>query len=669
MANTPAMRLRSLALLAIAAVLAGVLVAPVSAAESPAAAAPATWYRVDYATTIGSADRQALADLGITDVWAAPGNAYVVFAEAAQAVAIDALPAVSGTRPITAQEKIDPDLAGVDGTVAVQVIRAGASVPEEAEAVQASFRLTGQRTRARGSVFTADTDAIGAIAADPAVLHVGLTSTQAQPEDEGTAQILAGRDPVPGYADTLGELGVDGSGVTIAIVDTGVDEEHPDLDGQVASQVSYSRIPVTGEPVDGGGHGTHVAGIVAGTGAAALPGYGPLVDEDGLRYGQGVAPGADLVDANYLSTLGGLPAGGFPRMVSDMLAEGAIAWNASWTDGGGVGVGYNANASLLDALVRDGDFTAEGLQPFTLVFSAGNSGVGDGETSRITSPKEAKNMIAVAASNGQRAGNTELIASFSSRGPALDGRVVPTVTAPGASIASTRSWAGSSCSTPYALSVLHASCSGTSMAAPHVAGAVALLTEAWRRDHAGADPSPAMLKALLINTAVDLDVPDIPNRDEGWGRVDVGAALDPSAQRIVLDQDDLLTEVGQTTGLAFTAADPTQPVRVTLVWTDAPGLPEEELALVNDLDLLLTAPDGTPYAGNAFVDGLSVSGTDHDHVNNVENVYLPSGQAGVYQLSISAAALPGDGVPGNGHLTDQDFALVVDNGVLAEGSD
>jgi subtilisin family serine protease len=655
------------ALLAAVALLAATAALPASADGGPG------WHRVRFDGPVTAADRALLADVGVTEVHPAAGDAYVVHADAAQAAALADAAGVASVAALTAADKVDADLlAAGDGPVQVQVLRHGGAAPAQADEVHATFRVTSVPSALRGSVVTLQRDEVARVAADPAVLHVGLTSTRGAAEDEGTAQILAGRGPVAGYRDTLAALGVDGSGVTVAVVDTGVDEEHPDLAGRVTGVVSYSRQPVD-EVTDSGGHGTHVAGIIAGTGAD-LPAYGPVRDGQGLRYGQGVAPGASLLNLNYLGTLAGLPPGGFPQITRDALRLGAVAWNASWTDGGGVGVGYNANAALMDALVRDGDQATAGAQPISLVFSAGNSGPGTAGTSRITSPKEAKNIIAVAASNGQRAGSPDRIASFSSRGPALDGRVVPTVTAPGASVSSSRPWAGQSCGTPVlaASPPIHALCSGTSMASPHVAGAVALVTEWWREANGGATPSPALVKALLVNTAVDLDFPDIPNRDEGWGRVDVGAALAPEARRVYVDQSVLLDELGEASVLSVRPADPSRPVRATLVWTDAPGLPESRTALVNDLDLRVTTPAGATFLGNAFVDGRSVAtgapgGGQADRINNVENVFLPAAGDGTYTVSVTAAALPGDGVPGNGARLDQDFALVLDNAVLVQG--
>jgi hypothetical protein len=324
-----------------------------------------------------------------------------------------------------------------------------------------------------------------------------------------------------------------------------------------------------------------------------------------------------------------------------------------------------ARAANLDALTRDADTGTAGQQDFTFVFSAGNSGPGNG-TSRITSPKEAKNIITVGSSRGHRAGSINDISSFSSRGPAVDGRIEPTVSAPGESIVSARATTGALCGESPATDGfgLYSFCSGTSMASPQVAGSVALIHDWWRERNDGADPSPAMDKALLVNSATDMKVRDIPNRHEGWGRVNLKALFDPTDSKILADQSVVLSELDASHDLQITTADPSKPLRVTVVWSDAPGEPGAEPALVNDLDLSVTAADGTTYLGNFFVAGRSVADGEADRLNNVENVYLDA-PSGSYSVSISAFGLPGDGVPGMGDQTDQDFALVISNAALA----
>ena len=658
----------------------------------PAGAAPASaaWVRVQFDRRITSADQSALVAAGLTATQYVPRDAYLAFADTATARAVADLDGVASVRELRPVDKTSSDLAGATGTVTVQVLAAGA----RADRVAAQMDLTGDvlgsgDLRGDGAIamLTATVPAarLGSLAARADVLRIERAPAGFALEDEGSDQVMAGNvvngQPVPGYRAFLEGLGIDGSGVVMSVVDDGVDPTHPDFAGRIAQRFSYGPVD---RAVPSDGHGTHVAGILGGAGAAIGP-LGTLRDADGLAYGLGVAPGVTLVDQPAIAVPVSTPnqalkpvapfppADGFRGMVGDAVSADAVGWNASWTDGGGAGAGYTANGASLDALTRDADGDTEGNRGFTFVFSAGNSGSGTG--TRVTSPKEAKNLIVVASSRGHRAGNVDSVSSFSSRGPARDGRIVPTITAPGEVIMSARAATGVLCTAPLSGNpaeappadglTLYTGCSGTSMASPHVAGSVALIHDWWRDRNAGADPSPAMDKALLVNSAHDLGTPDVPNRDEGWGRVDLAALFDPAAQRVLVDQSVVLGDVGDAATLQVRPVDPTQPLRVTVAWTDAPGMPsEEDPALVNDLDLTVTDAAGATYLGNVFADGVSVAGGESDQLNNLENVLLPAAGAGDYTVSVSAANLPGDGIPGLGDGTDQDFALVITNAQL-----
>src|SRR4030095_9766371 len=96
------------------------------------------------------------------------------------------------------------------------------------------------------------------------------------------------------------------------------------------------------------------------------------------------------------------------------------------------------------------------------------------------------------------------------------------------------------------------------------------------------------------------------------------------------------------------------PVKMTLAWTDYPSSTSAATNLVNDLDLIVTAPDGTTYTGNAFAGGWSVPGGAPDRLNNVENVYVFAAAAGTWTITVSGYNVP---------QGPQSFALVVDANV------
>lgn len=662
-----------------------VFLSPVNAAADDERAG---WYRIEFADRITSADRAALEAIGGESLLYVPHNSYLLWLEREALAQSRAIPTVQAARAVLPTEKLilSPAFAG---SVPVTAFLHGERRADVEDALSGLGEIGPVTALANDgplweAMLLVDSGNLSRLAERPEVLSVGPAMTGIYPDDEGTAQIIAGNigvpsnRPIPGYESWLNGVGLDGSGVMVAITDTGIDATHPDLEGRVEKPEDYSALP-SGEPVDSYGHGTHVAGIVAGDGAL-FRAQGGSRDFSGFLYGLGVAPGATLLDQNVIGTTS--PATvtsdwppqdsfGFAHMTRDALLAGAAIWNASWNTG--EGDGYLASARMIDTLVRDGDLLTPFAEPFTMVFSAGNSG---SSMATITSPKEAKNIITVASTRSQRftkvsgsegREDVDLVSSFSSRGPASDGRILPTIAAPGENVASTRSSAATAaCFEPPSDGNSYGSyamCSGTSMSSPHVAGAVALITQWWREANNGADPSPAMTKALLINSAYDMGAPDIPNNNEGWGRVHLGNLFDPSTPRVFVDESRGLSEIDHWWDFTIEVADPTKPVKVSLVWSDDPAMPSKkptDPTLVNDLDLSVQRPDST-YRGNVFLEGWSVAGGKRDRLNNLENVFIQQSLADTYRVRVEASNLPGDGMLFRGDGTDQHFALVVSN--------
>lgn len=529
-----------------------------------------------------------------------------------------------------------------------------------------------------------DAGKLDVIAALPQVWAMGWQSPQPALEDEMSSQIIAGNYtgagvPVttPAYIPWLATQsfpnlpgGPNGAGVRWAITDSGIDLSHPEFaGGRIVAGHTYPGCPAGNGPGDDpstGGHGTHVAGIVGGAGVALNGSSQPYVDAGGFRYGVGVAPQVGLVALNPICA-GGTPwppAGGWQELSKRALGFQAAGTNNSWTSGEGAGAGYLASARTHDFIVRDGDFdTPTTNEPFILVFSAGNSGSG---ASTITAPKELKNGIVVGSTLNRRSsggtGNIETLSSFSSRGPARDGRRLPTVSAPGSDIASTRRVAGAAqCGTAIAgTDSRYSLCSGTSMASPHVAGAAVLLAQVWRDQNAPTLISPAMAKAQLVNGALDLaDGAPVPNNGEGWGRINLPGSFARDRPVHYVNQTVLLSTAGETWERQVTVGDPTKPFKVTLAWTDAPAAVGANPTLVNDLDLEVIG-NGQRYRGNVYAAGVSTPGGTPDRLDNIENINLPTA-SGAMTVRVRAHNLPGDGVPNSGDTTDQDFALVCSN--------
>jgi subtilisin family serine protease len=275
------------------------------------------------------------------------------------------------------------------------------------------------------------------------------------------------------------EEGYGGSGVGIAVLDTGLDLQHPDFAGRVAGTADF-----TGEGViDLNGHGTHVAGIACGDGRSS----------DG-RY-RGVAPLANLYVAKVLDRNGA-------AYMSDVMA--GIDWavkqdvqviNLSLS-GSPPGDGTDALSETCDLVVERG---------IVVCVAAGNSGPNPGT---IGPPGCARQVITVGAST-----DDDSVLEVSSRGPTADGRVKPDVLFPGAVIVSSRA-ADTSLGSP--LNLWYTEATGTSMATPHSTGVAALLLEAVPGLTAGE------VKKAMMQTAVSLGQEE---NSQGAGRGDAGRAL------------------------------------------------------------------------------------------------------------------------------------------------
>ena len=607
-----------------------------------------------------------------------PHNAYLVWGDDAAAGAAEALAEVRWQGIVSPDWKLAPDLKGRLGpidNVQVLVYDDGnlSNVLAQIEGLGGTVlnSFDAQPDGALKSVIVKiDAGQLAAVHALPQVLWSEFSGPRPIFDDELSSQIVAGNYnasnvvTAPGYIASIGSLGLTGDGVVWAVTDSGIDYANPELSARIVAGHDFPGCPVTasqpGNDNASGGHGTHVAGIIAGAGVVAGG-----VDANGFHYGIGIAPQADLVALNPIcvDSVPWPPAGGWQENSKQAILRNAVGTNNSWTSAEGTNIGYNATARQHDFMVRDGNFDTPTVNDqFMIVFSAGNSGPG---ASTLTSPKEAKNPIIVAATRNQRVGSIEDLASFSSRGPALDGRVLPTIGAPGEQIASTRRVAGASqCGTAIGAAAPlnnYAFCSGTSMAAPQVSGTAALLTQWWRDNNGGATPSPAMIKALLVNSAVDMSgvAQAVPNNNEGWGRIQLRNAIGQGRTTVRIDQANRLDNVAEVFERSYGVPDSGQPTRITLAWTDAPGAAGANPALVNNLDLEVIA-GGQTYRGNVLTNGQSTTGGTADNRNPVENVFLPAG-AGAVTVRVIATALPGDGVPNVGDATDQDFALVCSN--------
>jgi serine protease AprX len=344
---------------------------------------------------------------------------------------------------------------------------------------------------------------------------------------------------------------------TIAIVDSGIDSTHVELDG---GKVIGWRDLVNNRTLayDDDGHGTHVASIAAGK---------PVNGSAG-----GVAPGAALVGVKVLDSRGSAP--------TSRVAQG-IDWCVQNRDGYGIRVinlslGSSSSSDGTDVVSRSVDAAvAAGI---TVVCAAGNSG---SQTLTVGSPAAARGAIAVGAVADPDRGGI-YVASWSSRGPTRDGRIKPDIMAPGVGIVAAKANSHD----------LYVAFSGTSMASPFVAGFVSLMLQAAPK------LTPADIYRDITETARDRGL-EGPDSDFGYGLLDGVAALQPFEGRTAgsisppfpahLSQAGAISADVPSAQHAFEVSSTAYPIAVALIignWSR--GTP--------DFDMELLDPEGKRVA-------------------------------------------------------------------------
>ncbi|SNY69751.1 S8 family serine peptidase [Paractinoplanes atraurantiacus] len=450
-----------------------------TATTPPATAAGSRSITLITGDTVHLGQTEGQTTVGVTP---APGREKIPFLSAGAGDDVRVIPADAA--PLLAQGRLDPRLFDVSTLVKFGYDDTRRTLPLLIEGT--ATPAGGSRTRALPGT------GVTAYAQDrstPATLWRSLTDAGTLRSGVSKVWLDGLRQPaldvsVPMIgAPAAWQAGLTGAGVKVAVLDSGVDLAHPDLAGQVAEAVDFTG---GDDLADRSGHGTHVASTIAGTGAAS-----------GGRY-KGVAPGAKLLSAKVCLTEG--------------CPESAILAGMAWAAERGATV---ANLSLggedtpeidpLEAAVNE--VTARTGMLF--VIAAGNSGEGGDVT--INSPGSADAALTVGA-----VAKDKSLAEFSSRGPRLaDAEVKPDITAPGVGIVAARSADGQF--PPVDGADSYTQLNGTSMATPHVAGAVALLAQkhpGWRA---------AQLKATLTASAAPAG--DQGPYAQGSGLTDVARAI------------------------------------------------------------------------------------------------------------------------------------------------
>jgi serine protease AprX len=502
-------------------------------------------------------------------------------------------------------------------------------------------------------------------------------------------------------------LGLTGNGEIIGIADTGLDSGdpstiHPDFRGRIKELISYPINSLYNDSVknphgnDGpkdedSGHGTHVSGSVLGNGSSSIAANNNMVIK-GIAYEaklvfQAIEQWMDWTDKarlEYKQETGRPPPEfglfGIPNNISEIFdyayRKGCRIHSNSW--GGGEPGEYDRQCRELDTFVWE-------HKDFAVLFAAGNDGTdanGDGkiDLTSVTPPGTAKNCITVGASENQRPefinesyggiewwpsdypvppikddpmtdSSTTDVVAFSSRGPTNDNRIKPDIVAPGTFILSTRSryialnntgWAKFPPNKDYFFM------GGTSMATPLTAGGVAVIRQFLREKAQIQKPSAALLKATVIHGAKRMKyryAAEVRNglydMEQGWGLVNIKESVSPiSGKTVYMDQKGGL-KTGEVAAFETDINGSNAPFKVTMVYSDFPGP-----GLINNLNLVVTDPNGKRYHGNIFEEP---SDSRFDTVDNVEVVFILDPVKGRYKIEVIGANIVEQ---------VQDFALV-----------
>lgn len=374
-----------------------------------------------------------------------------------------------------------------------------------------------------------DAETAAAVAQRPEVASIRLAQTLELPEISSEPLLPTWGLEAVQAPQTWGEYGYRGDGITVAVLDSGIDAAHPALAGSYRGRDgdhASSWFVVTGEnyptPGDGHGHGTHVTGSITGGAPGEVIGVAPEAEYIGVKIfndNGGASEAGILAGMQWV-----LAPGGDPAMAPDIA-------NNSWGNSAGNVTTY------WDAVAA---WRAAGIVP---IFANGNAGP---LPQSAGSPADHPHSFAVGATD-----QNDAIASFSSRGPVFwDGveHIKPQVSAPGHQVRS--AW-------PTALGEDYRTISGTSMATPHVSGVAALVLSA--------NPGLAVhdIEDILEQTArVESHMGRVPNNSFGHGIVDAFQATTRASHSGLVSgtvtgpDGPVAAHISATTADAQTSSDP-----------------------------------------------------------------------------------------------------------------
>lgn len=561
-----------------------------------------------------------------------PVNHHIVrLGDEADEEAILALPFVHTLTDFDPANKVEPGITTQEGELLIHAL----TMPGVGDALD---KVEGRVLDLGGEVIDRidplnrltiriDADRIPQLALHPEVRWINPTSDVAE-TDMDIIRVRTGAE-----AAQTAPMGFDGTGVVGQVMDSGLQENHPDLEGSLLEVDGSSIVSF---------HGTAVYGVVFGDGtnnAAAT----------------GMAPGAKGTFAWYNS--------GMSRYThASNLADrwDGVFQTHSWGRGIPKDNTYDSHSVEMDQIVDDLGVLA--LQ------SMSNCGP---ECARREAM--AKNIVAVGAlyhydsldlGNDVWAGG----GSRASTGPASDGRIKPEMAGPYDRILTTSTNSGYT-----------SGFGGTSGATPVNAGAVAIIHQMIQDGHFGPHPtgkgSPAAAKALLTASGHTYEPDQLtgPGPDkwalepyrrdvQGWGAPQLNRLADAGEQVYLVDNENAVA-TGEASLHTYTVPEGTKELHVSLTWTDPPANPSGAVTIVNDLDLLVSGPAGVPlFWGNFGLNQFehSLPGIP-DRLNTIEKVIIPQEillTNPVVTITVIGAAVQQDQNPGS-TLIEQPYALAV----------
>lgn len=429
------------------------------------------------------------------------------------------------------------------------------------------------------------------------------------------------------------DAGIHGEGQFGGLIDGTIREAHcafnDDTPGVNPGDPNHRKIIGWRNPSTLDAHGTHTAGTFAGDKSP----HGSADQHDGIAF-------AAKISFSNVFPIFSSPSTLYARL-QDAHNDGARVHSNSWGDDSTTA--YTTWSRQIDQFSYDFE---ESLVAFAIT-----------NLSALKTPENAKNVLAVGASRDTPSQSSHCSGGA---GPTADGRRKPEIYAPGCG---TLSASGTSCSV--------GSMTGTSMACPAISGAGLLVRQYFTDgfyptglpENDPLIPSGALIKALLINSAVDMTgVSGYPSNREGWGRLllDNGLFFPGDVARLrvvdVRNADGLSTNDERILSFQVDSVD-APPLRITLAYTEPPASINASDPVINNLDLVVTAPNSKVFFGNRFSGGQSATGGSPDTENNVERVVFQNPDPGIYNVAVRATTV---------NQGPQGYALVITGDLLSD---